>query len=333
MTLNFNTIAIAEQKVFNEHVFPLVLTYDCNKDMPSLDTLTNHFKTDRSSILHLLQQYKAILFRGYNCIKDGYDFDKVVTALNLNEMPYIGGAAVRTQITSKVFTANESPSTESIPFHHEMSQVPQPPTHLFFYCESPPTYGGQTPILISSIVYNAMLDKYPDFITKLETTGVKYVRTLPEYDDASSAIGRGWRSTYNVSTREDVERELDIMGSTYVWMNDADNSVKTTTKALPAIRKNEKSNERVFFNSCVAAYKGWNDSRNRGHKAVMHGDGAYLDPEIMGECAAFMDDISVAFTWCTGDVLLLDNRTTMHSRRPFEGSRRILASLARDPEN
>jgi hypothetical protein len=29
---------------------------------------------------------------------------------------YIGGAAVRTQLTTRVFTANESPSSEKIPF-------------------------------------------------------------------------------------------------------------------------------------------------------------------------------------------------------------------------
>ena len=41
------------------------------------------------------------------------------TDITFNE----GGAAVRTQITENVFTANESPSSEKIPFHHEMSQV------------------------------------------------------------------------------------------------------------------------------------------------------------------------------------------------------------------
>lgn len=62
-------------------------------------------------------------------------------------MDYIGGAAVRTQITSRVFTANESPASEKIPFHHEMAQVPLPPTHLFFYCEIPPAIGGEVIIL------------------------------------------------------------------------------------------------------------------------------------------------------------------------------------------
>jgi hypothetical protein len=58
-------------------------------------------------------------------------------------MAYIGGAAVRTQITSRVFTSNESPPSEKIPFHHEMSQVPEPPTHLFFYSEIPAEVGGE----------------------------------------------------------------------------------------------------------------------------------------------------------------------------------------------
>ena len=40
-----------------------------------------------------------------------------------DDIIYEGGAAVRTQITENVFTANESPSSEKIPFHHEMSQV------------------------------------------------------------------------------------------------------------------------------------------------------------------------------------------------------------------
>jgi hypothetical protein len=38
-------------------------------------------------------------------------------------------------MTDRVFTANESPSSENIPFHHEMAQTPHPPTHLFFFCE------------------------------------------------------------------------------------------------------------------------------------------------------------------------------------------------------
>jgi alpha-ketoglutarate-dependent taurine dioxygenase len=50
------------------------------------------------------------------------------------------------------------------------------------------------------------------------------------------------------------------------------------------------------------------------------------------DAAAIMDDICVTFQWQAGDLLLLDNRLVMHSRQPFSGPRKILASLVRDPE-
>jgi alpha-ketoglutarate-dependent taurine dioxygenase len=103
-------------------------------------------------------------------------------------MEYIGGAAVRTQLTDRVFTANESPPSEKIPFHHEMSQVPHPPTHLFFYCEQAPEVGGETPLLVSHHIYARVKVAHPDFMDKLERLGVRYVRVLPEYDDPTSAV-------------------------------------------------------------------------------------------------------------------------------------------------
>ncbi len=89
---------------------------------------------------------QAILFRGFP-VDDVNQFTQCVEATGLQGMDYVGGAAVRTQLTSRVFTANESPPSEKIPFHHEMSQVPEPPTHLFFYCALPPSVGGEVQYL------------------------------------------------------------------------------------------------------------------------------------------------------------------------------------------
>lgn len=247
--------------------------------------------------------------------------------------PYIGGAAVRTQLTSRVFTANESPSSEKIPFHHEMAQTPHPPTHLFFFCEVEPSTGGETPILPSSLIYDLMVEKYPDFMNKLEVLGLKYVRILPKEDDETSAIGRGWKSTFLTDSKVGAEAELQKLGSTWEWL-EGDN-LKTITATLPGVKLDQglyRTNKKVFFNSIVAAYAGWNDSRNQGDKAVMFGDGSYCDPKIMAHALEMMEDISVAFKWKSGDVLLLDNRTNMHSRKPFTGPRRILAAIARNIE-
>ena len=75
--------------------------------------------------------------------------------------------------------------------------------------------------------------------------------------------------------------------------------------------------KRLFFNSVVAAYTGWNDGRNVGSKAVMLGDGSFVGDEEMADAQVIMADIEVAFPWQQGDVLLLDNRTVLHSRHQF----------------
>jgi hypothetical protein len=40
--------------------------------------------------------------------------------------------------------------------------------------------------------------KYPEFAQKVEKLGVKYKKVAPKFDDATSALGRGWTSMYYV---------------------------------------------------------------------------------------------------------------------------------------
>lgn len=60
----------------------------------------------------------------------------------------------------------------------------------------------------SDLVYNFLNEKYPDFIKKIEDQGVKYIRTVPEEDDPTSAQGRSWKSMFHVKTRADAEVEM-----------------------------------------------------------------------------------------------------------------------------
>mmetsp|Transcript_25776 Transcript_25776/g.57065 ORF Transcript_25776/g.57065 Transcript_25776/m.57065 type:complete len:296 (-) Transcript_25776:2281-3168(-) len=210
----------------------------------------------------------------------------------------------------------------------------------------------EKPILVSSEVYDHLNTLHPQFMSAIEARGLKYVRVMPEHDDPSSAIGRGWRATFNASDTETAEAALRKIGSSWAWLPDG--SLRTVTATVPAIRTDDqpagvrRSQRKTFFNSMVAAYTGWNDERNEGKRAVILGsdssgagsgndaEGAIdparlLDGMAMADAVKIMEEVCVAFRWQAGDVLLLDNRTVMHSRRPFQGSRRILASLVRDP--
>ena len=61
-------------------------------------------------------------------------------------------AGPRKFMGENVFTSNEAPSDKLIPPHHEMAQCEHPPSYVIFFCITPPTSGGCTPIIKSSKV-------------------------------------------------------------------------------------------------------------------------------------------------------------------------------------
>ena len=271
-------------------------------------------------------QHGAILFRDFPI--DGPEgFESALDAAEFVNMPYVGGAAPREEVTQgRILTANESPPSEPIPFHHEMAQVPSPPAYIFFYCEIPSETGGQTAIVHSNRVYERFRDACPDFADKIEELGVRYIRVMPDTDDASSPIGRSWRSTFLTDNRSEAEEKMRQAGTTWKWLEDG--NLYTETATLPAIRTEPRSGQKTFFNSVVAAYTGWTDVRNTPEKAVVCGDGSAVDGPGLLATAQAMNEECVAFKWQKGDMLLIDNSLVLHSRRPYTGRRRILASIA-----
>jgi len=315
---------IKEQKKFGERLFPFVLS-PSNKSFDGADDDAYEWvKNQRATLDAQLLQHGAILFRGFP-LKDAKAFDKFITAFGLDPLPYVGGAAPRKQITKQVFTANEAPPAEPIPFHHEMAQVPTFPNILFFYCETPPPSGGQTPLVPSHMVYKAMVEKHPQFVRDLEEKKVRYTRVLPNGDDPSSPIGRGWQSTFQTEDKKEAERKLKEQGTHFEWL--ADDCLSTTTALLPAIREDSRTGKKMWFNSIIAAYKGWRDCRNSPEKSITFGDGSPMPSDVMDALEQILNDLAADVTWQQGDVFMVDNRQVLHARRPFTPPRRILAAL------
>ena len=322
--MNIQPIEIPEQREVEGQPFPLVLspTNPTSNKQEMLQWLTDNGDSLRAKMIDT----GAILLRGFP-IESPHDFDAVVRAAGFKGMPYVGGAAPRNEVVKgRVLTTNESPPSEPIPFHHEMSQVPNPPAYVMFYCDHPPASGGETPIVLSNRVYKRFRGISEDFANRLEASGVRYVWVMPGQDDDTSPIGRSWRSTFLVDQPQDAEEKMRELGMEWKWLDN--DELYTITKALPAIRTDPRSGRKTFFNSVVAAYTGWVDSRNDPTQSVRCGDDSPIEGNVLLETAEAMTEECVAFQWKKGDVLLIDNALVMHSRRPFEGPRRILASIA-----
>ncbi len=87
-------------------------------------------------------------------------------------------------------------------------QVPEYPGKLFFFCEIEAAEGGETPIVLSHVVYERMLKEWPEFVAQLQDKGLLYTRNLTDGDDLTSAIGRGWQSTFLTEDRVEAEKRF-----------------------------------------------------------------------------------------------------------------------------
>jgi alpha-ketoglutarate-dependent taurine dioxygenase len=320
---------LPRQFEFHGHPFPLVFQPD--RSNLSLDDVTATVRDRSADLLRLTARHGAILFRGLPLVT-AEDFDAFVGAFELPNFPYDRSLsnAVRINRTPRVFTANEAPASVAIFLHHEMAQTPLYPSHLFFFCEQQADAGGATPICRSDILWERLRELRPRFAADCESLGLRYTNVMPSADDPQSGMGRSWQSTLRVANQAEAEERLQQLGYHGEWQEDG--CLRATTPRLPAVRR-LADRRVVFFNQLIAAFQGWKDSRNDPSRAITLGDGSPLDAEAALTAARLAEELSFDIPWQNGDVAVVNNFVTMHGRRTFRGTRRVLASLALTPES
>jgi alpha-ketoglutarate-dependent taurine dioxygenase len=324
-TFQVRNIEVDGQQQHGESAFPLALA--CHP-AATLDGATAWVAENRRQLCDRAALHGAILFRGFP-LTGPEDFDRFITAFDLPNFPYEESLsnAVRLVKTPRVFTANEAPATVRIFLHHEMAQTPVYPSKLFFFCEQPAESGGATPLCRSDVLWDRLREECPEFARNCESKGLKYSNVMPSQNDPTSGMGRSWQSTLRASTPEQAEARLKALGYTWTWLDDG--CLRATTPVLPAVRP-LPDGRRSFFNQLIAAFQGWKDDRNDPSKAITFGDGTPLDRDSVNVATRLGEELSFNIPWERGDVALVDNYVTMHGRRPFTGTRKVLASLIAD---
>ena len=306
--------------------FPLVYSFSSEK-MKKGDT-EDWVKHEKDSLLEQLATSGAIVFRGLPIDSD-LEFDSFIQSFGLNNLAYEDtfSNALRSNRTPRVFTANEAPPSVPIFLHHELSQTPVYPSHVFFFCESPPETGGETSLCRSDILFESLKKKVPEFIESCKKLGIRYRNVMPANQDEESGQGRSWRSTLSTDNKLFAEEKLRSLDYQWEWLED--DSLKVITSVMPAVRA-LRDNRSVFFNQLIAAFRGWDDKRNEAQKSISFGDGSDIPGKTMRTVCDMADLLSFHLEWKKGDVAIINNRLVMHGRKPYEGERSILASLAVD---
>ena len=279
----------------------------------------------KTIVSDLINAHGFVVFRGYD-VQSDQDFHRFVESFGLENFKYADSFsnAVRHNRTDRVFTANEAPPNVEIFLHHEMAQTLTFPGALFFFCEKAAESGGATPICRSDLTLKTLETQNPAFVAKLRSVGVKYRNSMPSEANHESGQGRSWKDTLTVNSAHEAEEKLVALGYQFNWLEDGGLSVQTP--ALAAVDHFGRGKD-VFFNQIVAAAAGWTVAADDKESRLCFGDDSPIEHADLAGTIKAAYQHTVDLKWQTGDVALLDNLKVMHGRRPFEGSRSVLASL------
>src|SRR6185436_5462029 len=102
-------------------------------------------KRNRALVEEYLDKHGAILFRNFS-LSDTASFEQLIKATAGELLEYADRTSPRHKVSGNVYTSTDYPAHQSIFLHNENSYAAVWPLKLFFFCVSPPTENGETPI-------------------------------------------------------------------------------------------------------------------------------------------------------------------------------------------
>jgi alpha-ketoglutarate-dependent taurine dioxygenase len=288
--------------------------------------LVEWIKAHREALENRLLEAGAILFRGFTL--DGLaDFRRVVDAASTGLVPYTFRASPRHEVSERVYTSTEYPADQRIFPHNEHAFSPVFPRKLFFYCETPATSGGETPIGNG----RRIRDDIPVWIRdRFREKGVRYIRNY------SAHLGLTWQTVFQTEDRVRVEAYCRDNGLEWRWKSDGS---LYTQQTGPAWIRHPRTGEELWFNHATffhvttlsrevrdALLASFAEQDLPNH--TYYGDGSPIESDVLDLLREAYQRNMNRFAWRSGDVLMLDNLLAMHARESYEGARRILVGMA-----
>jgi alpha-ketoglutarate-dependent taurine dioxygenase len=237
--------------------------------------------------------------------------------------------APRDTVADGVLSPSKWPANQPMCMHHELSYASEFPGLLMFACLTAPASGGATGVADARAVLQALP---ADLVERFEREGWILDRSY------NGEIGATVAEAFGTDDRAAVEAYCRANAIELEWRPDG---TLRTRQRRPAVVRHSETGERCWFNQ-VAFLSEWTMAPEvREFLVECYGaDGLpfntrYGDGEPVGEdIVALINDVYGAHTvsepWRAGDLLVVDNVRTAHSREPFEGPRELLVGLA-DP--
>jgi alpha-ketoglutarate-dependent taurine dioxygenase len=282
----------------------------------------------REGLRAIVLKHGSVLVRGLG-LGDRTEMTSVFRTLGGTLMTERESFASRRSYASGVYSTSKWPQNQPMCMHHELSYRLEIPSLMLFACLTAPAGGGATGVADSSLV----LDALPaELVARFEREGWLLTRA---YNDE---IGASIEDAFGTEDPSGVERYCRAHGIEFAWQP---HGGLHTRQHRSAVVRHPISGRRCWFNQ-VAFLSEWTmDPEVREYLVDVYGSEAlpfttrYGNGEPIGaDVIRIINDAYEAHTlrepWQAGDLMLVDNIRTAHSREAFEGSREVLVAMA-DP--
>ncbi|MFJ4205207.1 TauD/TfdA family dioxygenase [Streptomyces sviceus] len=282
----------------------------------------------RDPLRDLVHDHGCVLVRGLG-LADPATSEAVFRRLADGLMPDREPFAPRRRYADGVYSSTKWPPNQQMCMHHEGSYGLEFPGLLLFACLEAPEAGGATALADASAVLRALPR---ELVSRFEREGWLLTRAYHE------EIGASVEEAFGTGDRDAVERYCRRHAIEFAWQRDGS---LHTRQRRGAVLRHPRSGLPSWFNQ-IAFLNEWT-MEPEVHEYLVdlygadglpfntrYGDGDPIDPDVVRTINEVYDAHTVREPWQDGDLLLVDNIRTAHSREPFEGPREVLAALG-DP--
>jgi alpha-ketoglutarate-dependent taurine dioxygenase len=271
-------------------------------------------------------EHGSVMVRGLdlrNAAEISGVFRRLATGLMIEKEAF----ASRRIYSDGVYSSATWPANQPMCMHHELSYTLEFPGLMLFACLSAPTRGGATAVADSRAVLNALP---ADLVARFERDGWMLTRS---YNDE---IGASVAEAFGTDDRGAVEGYCRANAIGFEWQPDGG---LRTWQRRSAVVHHPVTGERCWFNQ-IAFLNEWTiDPEVREYLVDMYGDdglpfntrfgnGDPIGEDVVELLNQVYVDNTVREPWQAGDLMLVDNIRTAHSREAYEGPREILVGMA-----
>jgi len=282
----------------------------------------------RDRLRTVVAEHGSVLVRGLG-LRDAPEVAAVFSRLATGLMTEREAFAPRHLHSDGVYSSTKWPANQPMCMHNELSYLLEPPGLMLFACLVAPADGGATGVADSTDVLEALP---AELVARFEREGWLLTRT---YNDE---IGASFEEAFGTEDRAAVESYCRAHAIEVEWQPDGG---LRTRQHRRAVVRHPASGRACWFNQ-IAFLNEWTLAPEvREYLVDVYGaDGLPFntrfgngDP-IGEEVVQLLNEVYEAHTarepWQAGDLMLVDNVRSAHSREAFTGAREVLVGMA-DP--